>query len=132
MHLSKFPVWPSKGRSEGNALTLDFLAQYSAAVYMDLFHSLSLEEHTKDKNKTVTRTVPKVGPMIVRRASVQNMVMGIQQWNTVANSRAEINEYSCFNVVRHRDPAKFGDQTAYRTHMVESYGHEKGIGGRRK
>jgi hypothetical protein len=77
-HLSKIPVWPSKGRSEGNALTLDFLAQYSAAVYVDLFPSLLLEEHTKDKNKTVTRTVPKVGPMIVRRPSVQNMVMGIQ------------------------------------------------------
>ena len=99
---------------------------------MDLFHSLSLEEHTKDKTKTVTRTVPKVGPMIVRRASVQNMVMGIQQWNTVANSRSEINEFSCYNVIRHREPVKFNDQISYRTHAVECYGHEKGIGGRRK
>jgi hypothetical protein len=41
-HLSKFPVWPSKGRSEGNALSLNFLAQYSAAVHVDLLHSLSL------------------------------------------------------------------------------------------
>ena len=60
----------SKGRSEGNALMLDFLAQYSAADHVDLLHSLSLEEHTKDKNKTVTRTVSKVGPRIVCRASV--------------------------------------------------------------
>jgi hypothetical protein len=128
-HLSKFPVWPKQGRSEGNALTQDFLAQYSAAVYVDLFHSLSLEEHTKDNTVKVTRTVPKVGPMIVRCGSVQNLVMGIQQWNTVANSRAEINEYTCFNLVRHRDPAKFDDQTACRTHVVECYGQEKGIGG---
>ena len=90
-HLSKFPVWPSKGRSEGNALTLNFLAQYSAAIHVDLLQSLSLEQHTKDKNKAITRTVPKVGPVVVLRASVQNMVMGIQQWNTVANSRSEIN-----------------------------------------
>jgi hypothetical protein len=107
------------------------LAQYSAAVYVDLFHSLSLEEHTKDKTVTMTRTVPKVGPMIVRPASAQNLVMDIQQWNTVANKRAEINEYTCFNVVGHRDPAKFGDQFAYRTHVVECYGHEKRIGARR-
>ena len=40
-HLGKFPVWPMQGRSEGDALTLDFLAQYSASVYVDLFHSLS-------------------------------------------------------------------------------------------
>ena len=75
-HLSKFPVWPSKGRSEGNALTLNFLAQYLAAIHVDLLHSLSLEHNTKDKNSVITRTVPKVGPMIVLRASVQNMVMG--------------------------------------------------------
>ena len=130
-HLSKFPVWPSKGRSEGNALTLNFLAQYSAAIHVDLLHSLSLEQHTKDKNKAITRTVPKVGPMIVLRASVQNMVMGIQQWNTVANSRSEINEFCCYNVIRHREPMKFDNQIAYRTHAVECYGHEKGIGGRR-
>jgi hypothetical protein len=64
-HLSKFLVCPSKGRSEGNALTLYFSAEYSAAVHVDLLHSLSLEEHTKDKNKTVTRTVPKVGPFVM-------------------------------------------------------------------
>jgi hypothetical protein len=57
-HLSKLPVWPKQGRSEGDALTLDFLAQYSAAFYVDLFHFLSLEEHTKDKTNTVTHTVP--------------------------------------------------------------------------
>jgi hypothetical protein len=91
-HLSKFPVWPKQGRSEGDALTLGFLAQYSDTVYVDLFHALSLEEHTKDNLVKVTRTVPKVGPMIVSRASVQNLVMGIQQWNTVANSRAEIRD----------------------------------------
>ena len=99
---------------------------------MDLFHSLSLEEHTKDNLVKVTQTVPKLGPMIVSRASVRNLVMGIQQWNTVAKSRAEINEYTCFNVVRHSDPAKFNDPTAFMTHMVECYRHEKGIGGRRK
>ena len=42
-HLGRLPVWPMQGRSEGDALTLDFLAQYSASVYVDLFHSLSLE-----------------------------------------------------------------------------------------
>jgi hypothetical protein len=87
--------------------------------------------NTKDKNKAITHTVPKVGPTIVLRASVQNMVMGIQQWNTVANSRSEINEFSFYNVIRHREPVKFNDQVAYRTHAVECYGHEKGIGGRR-
>ena len=70
--------------------------------------------------------------MIVRRASVQNLLMGIQQWNTVANSRAEINEYTCFNVVRHRQPARFESQTVWRAHAVECYSHEKGKGGRRK
>jgi hypothetical protein len=131
-HHSKFPVWPKQGRSEGDALTLDVLAQYSAANYVDLFPSLFLEEHTKDKTVTVTRIVPKVGPMIVRSASVQNLVMGIQEWSTVAHSRAEINEYTCFNMVRHRDPAKLSDQFAYRTHVVECYRHKKGIGGRVK
>jgi hypothetical protein len=126
-HLSKFLVWPSKG----NALTLNFLAQYSAAIHVDLLHSLSLEQHTKDKNSAIPRTVPKVGPMIVLRASVQNMVMGIQQWNTVANSRSEINEFCCYNVIRHREPTRFNDQATYRAHAVECYGHEKGIGGRR-
>jgi hypothetical protein len=58
-HLSKFPVWPKQGRSESDALTLDFLAQYSTAVHMDLFHSLSLEELTKDNLVKVTQTVPK-------------------------------------------------------------------------
>ena len=42
-HLSKFPVWPSKGRSEGKALMLNFLAQYSAAIHVDLLHLL--EQH---------------------------------------------------------------------------------------
>ena len=70
--------------------------------------------------------------MIVLCASVQNMVMGIQQWNTVANSRSEINEFGCYNVIRHREPVKFDNPTAYRSHCVECYGHEKGIGGRRK
>jgi hypothetical protein len=50
--------------------------------------------------------------MIVSHASVQYLVMGIQQWNTVANSRAEINEYTCFYALRHRDLAKFNDPTA--------------------
>ena len=59
-HLRKFLVWPMQGRSEGDALTLDFLSQYSAAVYVDLFHSLSLEEHTKDISVKATQTVPKV------------------------------------------------------------------------
>jgi hypothetical protein len=45
---------------------LEFLSQYSASVYVDLFHSLSLEEHTKDINVKSTRTVPKVGLMMVR------------------------------------------------------------------
>jgi hypothetical protein len=67
-HLSKFPVWRSKGRSEGNTLTLNFLAQYLAAIHVDLLHSLSLEQHTKDKNSAISRTVPKIGPMIVLRA----------------------------------------------------------------
>jgi hypothetical protein len=76
-------------------------------------------------------TNPNVGPMIVLRASVQNIVMGIQQWNTVANSRSEINKFCCYNVIRNREPIKFNDQVAYRTHVVECYGHNKGIGGRR-
>jgi hypothetical protein len=59
------------------------------------------------------------------------MVMGIQQWNTVANSRSEINKFCCYNVIRHREPIRFNDQVTYRAHAVECYGHEKGIGGRR-
>ena len=55
-----------------------------------------------------------------------------QQWNTGANSRSEINDYGCYNVIRHREPVKFANLTAYRSHCVECYGHEKGIGGRRK
>ena len=131
-HLSKFPTWPSQGRSEGNALTLEFLAKYSAAVHVDLLHSLSLEQNCKERNKPITRTAPKVGQMIVARATVQNMVMAIQQWNTGANARSEINDYGCYNVIRHREPVKFDNLTAYRSHCVECYGHERGIGGRRK
>jgi hypothetical protein len=99
-----------QGRSEGDTLTLDFLDQYSASVYVNLSHSLSLEEHTKDISVKSTRTVPKVGPMITSRAPVQNLVIGIQNWNTAANSRPEINEYTCFNVVHHREPARFNVQ----------------------
>ena len=99
---------------------------------MDLFHSLSLEEHTKDINVKSTRTVPKVGPMITFRAPVQNLVMGIQNWNMAANERPEIKEYTCFNVVHHIQSARFEVQTVWRAHVVECYGHEKGRGGRRK
>jgi hypothetical protein len=53
--------------------------------------------------------------MIVLCASVQNMVMGIRQSNTVANSRSEIIEFSCYSVIRHREPVKFNDQIAYRS-----------------
>ena len=131
-HLSKWPAWPSQGRSEGDALTLEFLAKYSAAVMVDMLHSLSLEQNNREGTRNVTRTVPKVGQMLVLRASVQNMVMGIQSWNTNANARDEINDYGCYNVVRHREPAKFETVTVWRAHCVECYGHERGAGGRRK
>jgi hypothetical protein len=120
------------GRSEGDALTLEFLSQYSASVYVDLFHSLSLEEHTKDIKEKSTRTVPKVGQMITSWAPVQNLVMVIQNWKMAANERPEINEYTCFNLVRHRQPARFESQTVWRAHTVKCHGHEKGKRGRRK
>ena len=62
-HLSRWPAWPMKGRSDGNALTLDFLAKYSAAVMVDMLHSLSNEENSKLGTKNVLRTTPKVGEM---------------------------------------------------------------------
>ena len=75
-HLSKWPAWPSKGRSEGDALTLEFLAKYSAAVMVDMLHSLSLEKNSKEGTRNVIRTAPKVNQMVTLRANVQNMVMG--------------------------------------------------------
>ena len=131
-HLSRWPAWPSKGRSEGDALTLEFLAKYSAAVMVDMLHSLSLEKNAKEGTKNVVRTTPKVNQMVTLRANVQNMVMGIQSWNKEANGREDINEYGCYNVVRHREPAKFESITVWRAHCVECYGHERGAEGRRK
>ena len=99
---------------------------------VDMLHSLSLEKNNREGTRNVTRTVPKVGQMLVLRASVQNMVMGIQSWNTNANARDEINDYGCYNVVRHREPVKFETVTVWRAHCVECYGHERGAEGRRK
>ena len=70
--------------------------------------------------------------MVTLRANVQNMVMGIQSWNKEANGREDINEYGCYNVVRHLEPAKFESITVWRAHCVECYGHERGAEGRRK
>ena len=131
-HLSKWPAWPSKGRSEGDALTLEFLAKYSAAVMVDMLHSLSLEKNSKEGTRNVIRTAPKVNQMVTLRANVQNMVMGIQSWNTKANAREDINDYGCYNVVRHREPVRFETVTVWRAHCVECYGHERGAEGRRK
>ena len=131
-HLSRWPAWPMKGRSDGNALTLDFLAKYSAAVMVDMLHSLSIEENNKLGTRNVVRTTPKVGEMVTLRASVQNMVMSIQTWNREANSKGTADEYGCYNVVRHRDPKKFDSITIWRAHCVECYGHDRGAEGRRK
>ena len=123
-----------KGRSDGNALTLDFLASYSAAVMVDLLHSLSIEENSKLPKtavKNVVRPTPKVGDMVTLRANVQNMVMSCQTWNREANTKLT-NEYGCYNVVRHREPKKFESITIWRAHCVECYRHDKGAEGRRK
>ena len=95
-----------KGRSDGNALTLDFLATYSAAVMVDMLHSLSIEENSKLPKtavKNVVRSTPKVGDMVTLRANVQNMVLSIQTWNREANTKLN-NEYGCYNVVRTASP----------------------------
>ena len=92
----------------------------------------SREKNAKEGTKNVVRTTPKVNQMVTLRANVQNMVMGIQSWNKEANGREDINEYGCYNVVRHREPEKFESITVWRAHCVECYGHERGAEGRRK
>ena len=79
-HLSRWPAWPSKGRSDGDALTLEFLAKYSAAVMVDMLHSLSREER-QGGNQECRQDHPQGKPDGNSMANVQNMVMGIQSWN---------------------------------------------------
>ena len=135
-HLPRWPVWPVKGRSDEDALTLEFLASYSAAVMVDLLHSLSIEENSKlpktqQSAKNIVKPTPRVGDMITMRANVQNMVMSCQSWNREANTKLT-NEYGCYNVVRHREPKLFESISVWRGHCVECYGHDKGAEGRRK
>ena len=82
-HLPRWPVWPLKGRSDEDALTLEFLASYSAAVMVDLLHSLSIEENSKlpkpqQSAKNIVKPTPRVGDMITMRANVKNMVTSCQ------------------------------------------------------
>jgi hypothetical protein len=71
-HLPRWPVWPLKGRSNGNALTLEFLTSYSTAVMVELLHSLSIEENSKlpklqQSAKNIVKLTPRVGDMITMR-----------------------------------------------------------------
>jgi hypothetical protein len=123
-HLPRWPVWPV------------FLASYSAAVMVDLLHSLSIEENSKlpkthQSAKNIVKPTPRVGDMITMRANVQNMVMSCQSWNREANTKLT-NEYGCYNIVRHREPKLFESISVWRGYCVEFYGHDKGAEGRRK
>ena len=124
-HLSRWPAWPTEGRSRGNALTLNFLTQYCAAVMVDMLHSLSIEENTQDKTKKIVRSTPKVKEMLAARINVQNLVSDIQVWNREANVTGADDEYGCYDLVRHRLPEMFKSIQKWRAHCVECYGHDK-------
>ena len=114
-----------EGRSKGNALTLNFLGQYCAAVMVDMLHSLSIEENSQDKTKKVERSTPKVKEMLAARVTVQNLVSDIQAWNLEANVTMNDDEYGCYNLVGHRYPELFSSIGKWRDHCVECYGHDK-------
>jgi hypothetical protein len=124
-HLSRWPAWPTEGRSRGNALTLNFLTQYCAAVMVDMLHSLSIEENSQDKSKKIERSTPKVKEMLAARVTVQNLVSDIQAWNLEANVTGDDDEYGCYNLVGHRSPELFRSIGKWRDHCVECYGHDK-------
>ena len=108
------------------------MAQYSAAVIVDLHHSMSLEENTQDRSKKVERTTANVTAMLSARVKVQNCVSNIQEWNTEANAIGKEEEYGCYNLVGHRHPEMFDSIRKWRDHCVECYGHDRAKEGWRK
>ena len=87
-HLGHKNTWPTKERSEGPALSLGFLSEYSAAVHVDVIHPLSLtavqddpEPDFKKKKATVARPKPQVVEFVKLRAPIRNLVSPIGHWN---------------------------------------------------
>ena len=104
--------WLGKSRSnEIGSLTLEFLAEYLAAVQVDLQHALS-RMIRNDKHALDPNTKYRVA-MVKARSRVQNMVSSGEDWNTEVNT---LTPRTCVSFFVHRAPLSFETDDKWREH----------------
>ena len=118
--------WLGKSRSNKNgSLTLEFLAEYSAAVQVDLQHALSRvirnDKYALDLNTTYRVVRPKADklPMLKARSRIQNMVTSGEDWNSEVNIWTP---NTCVNFFVHRAPITLETEEKWRKHRESCAG----------
>ena len=118
--------WLGKSRSNQNgSLTLEFLAEYCAAVQVDLQHSLSRvirnDKYALDPNTTYRVVRPKADKlaMLKARSRIQNMVTSGEDWNSEVNIWTP---NTCVNFFVHRAPITLETEEKWRKHRESCAG----------
>ena len=132
--MNRRPTYTSEGRSVNGKLTLEFLGEYSAAILVDLKHSISVakyEDLSKDDKKSfkIQRPKPNTARLTKLRAELPNCLFSAEEWTKAANELAVISEPTCFNRHQHPQPVVFKDATAYRNHVAHCFGGSAGPSG---
>ena len=126
--LSKRPTYISEGRSVNGKLTLEFLGEYSAAIMVDLKHSISVakyEDLDKEAKKSykIHRPKPNTDRLTKLRAELPNCLFSAEEWTTQANKLTAISEPTCYNRHKHTKPVTFKDAAAFRDHVAFCFDH---------
>ena len=132
--LSRKQTLPEEGRSVGGFLTPKFLGTFAAAVHVDLLHSLSLVKYealpdkaTRDKFKVV-KPRTQVARFINLRATMQNLLVSTEDWNSQCNKLSEIVKPTFLYKIGKVEPAIFEDSAELLKHAVDCYGYSSGRG----
>ena len=122
--LGQTPTWLTKDRSHGKALSLQFLAEYSAAVHADYMYAIKLGRVSNyGERKELSNPRQEIGVMTRRRADEPNIVMPVHIWNNQSN---ELNREgtTCHNYLKHK-ALYFTDESEWKEHLKVCFAGEQ-------
>ena len=122
--LGPTPTWPTKERSRGKALSLQFLAEYSAAVHADYMYAIKLGKVSNhNERKELPTPKQEIDVMTKKRADEPNIVMPVHLWNNESN---ELNKdcTRCLNFLKHK-ALYFTNETEWKKHVIACYAGEQ-------